>query len=94
MQILRQVDQSYGSEYNDETDDEGDDNDNDNSVHLMPMTQDFEDSVQEIINHMVDLDSRFTEISVNEANAALSILEADSNTSNKLLKKMQNKLIE
>ena len=92
MQILKQVDQTSSSEYDDETDDEGDDNDSDNTVHLLAMNQGFKDSVQTIIDDMVDLDSRFAEISVNEANAVLSILESDPNTSDKLLKKIQKQI--
>ncbi|MCE2506020.1 MAG: hypothetical protein J4F36_06060, partial [Nitrosopumilaceae archaeon] len=92
MQILKQVDQASSSEYDDETDDEGDDNDSDNTVHLLAMNQGFKDSVQTIIDDMVDLDSRFAEISVNEANAVLSILESDPNTSDKLLKKIQKQI--
>ncbi len=92
MQILKQVDQASSSEYDDETDDEGDDNDSDNTVHLLAMNQGFKDSVQTIIDDMVDLDSRFAEISVNEANAVLSILESDPNTSDNLLKKIQKQI--
>lgn len=89
VQILKKVDESSYDEYVDETDDEGDDDDDDNTVHFLPMIQDFKDSIQSIIDRIVSLDERFTDVSVIEANAALSILEADPNTSDKLLKKVQ-----
>jgi len=56
------------------------------------MTTEFKASVQEIIDHIVDLDKRFADVSIIDANAQLSIMLEDPTTSDKKIKKVQKSI--